>query len=206
MTILAERLRKLVSEKPGLSDRELTDHLLGRSEPQQGVNQAARRLASKGVIERVKRPDGILGNFPGSDAPANIESKAISRNNHDVDALSEDEIKEVLESYLATDGWEPRVAWGKARGIDIEAWKNGCRWVIEVKGPGSRQPMRVNYFLAILGETLQRMNDPEASYSIALPDLQQYRNLWDRLPRLAKDRTTISLLLVDRNRQVTELT
>jgi hypothetical protein len=63
--------------------------------------------------------------------------------------------------------------------------------------------MRVNYFLAILGETLQRMNDPETDYSIALPDLKQFRNLWERLPALAKQRTGISILFVDRNGNIT---
>jgi len=29
--------------------------------------------------------------------------------------------------------------------------------------------MRVNYFLGVLGETLQRMDDAQAKYSIALP-------------------------------------
>lgn len=56
--------------------------------------------------------------------------------------------------------------------------------------------MRVNYFLAILGETLQRMDDPAARHSIAFPDRQQYRRLWDRLPALAKRRTGITMLLV----------
>ena len=65
------------------------------------------------------------------------------------------------------------------------------------EGPGSRQPMRVNYFLGILGETLQRMNDPNARYTIALPDLEQYRKLWNKLPQLAKERTTIDMILVD---------
>jgi hypothetical protein len=57
--------------------------------------------------------------------------------------------------------------------------------------------MRVNYFVAILGEMLQRMDDPNARYSIALPDLAQFRGLWERLPRLAKTRTRISALFVD---------
>jgi len=53
----------------------------------------------------------------------------------------------------------------------------------------------VNYFLAVFGETLQRMDDPKARYSIALPDMAQYRGLWERLPGLAKKRTGITLLV-----------
>lgn len=65
--------------------------------------------------------------------------------------------------------------------------------------------MRVNYFLAKLGETLQRMSDPNAKYSIALPDMPQYRNLWNRLPRLAKERTGISVLFVNEKKEIEEV-
>lgn len=131
-------------------------------------------------------------------APERSEPEVVAAvKNHDVHALSEDEIKQVLDHWLQGAGWDTAVAWGHTPGIDVEASKPGRRWVIEVKGPGSRQPMRVNYFLAILGETLQRMDDPSAQYSIALPDLPQYRGLWDRLPALAKSRTGISVLFVD---------
>lgn len=57
--------------------------------------------------------------------------------------------------------------------------------------------MRVNYFLAVLGETLQRMDDPNAKYSVALPDLQQFQRLWNKIPKLAKKRTGISVLFID---------
>lgn len=118
-------------------------------------------------------------------------------------SLSEDVLKKHLKNWLIQHGWEVQVAWGHSQGIDICAIKDNKRWVIEVKGEGSRQPMRVNYFLAILGETLQRMNDSESDYSIALPDLQQFRNLWDRLPTLAKQRTGISILFVDHSGRIT---
>jgi hypothetical protein len=66
----------------------------------------------------------------------------------------------------------------------VEALKNTDRWIIEVKGCGSRNPMRHNFFLMVLGELLQRMDDPKAKYSIAFPNMKQYRGLWDRLPRI----------------------
>jgi hypothetical protein len=56
--------------------------------------------------------------------------------------------------------------------------------------------MRVNYFIAMLGELLQRMSETDARYSIALPNMQQYRRLWDRLPALARQRTGITALFV----------
>jgi len=124
--------------------------------------------------------------------------------NHDVEALSEDEIKEVLVKWLSKQGWDSKVAWGRTQGIDVEATRGKERWVIEVKGPGSRPQMRVNYFIGILGETLQRMDDSRARYSIALPELPQYRGLWDRLPSLAKERTKISILFVSINGNISE--
>ncbi len=81
----------------------------------------------------------------------------------------------------------------------------GVRYILEgslQRSGGSRQPMRVNYFLAILGETLERMDDPGACYSISLPDLAQFRGLWERLPELAKERTKVTALFVRADGQV----
>jgi hypothetical protein len=80
--------------------------------------------------------------------------------------LSEDQIKYIINRYLEGSGWETQTAMGKAHGIDIDAIRDKERWVIEVKGCGSIDAMRVNYFLSILGELLQRMNDANAKYSI----------------------------------------
>lgn len=110
--------------------------------------------------------------------------------------LSEDELKARLKDWLEAQEWDVKVAWGKTRGIDVDARRGRERWIIEAKGSGSYAPMRVNFFLGALGETLQRMDDPDAKYSLALPDLPQYRRLWERLPRLARSRTGISILWV----------
>jgi hypothetical protein len=56
--------------------------------------------------------------------------------------------------------------------------------------------MRVNYFIAMLGEVLQRMSLRDARYSIALPDMVQFRRLWERLPELARQRTGITAMFV----------
>ena len=65
--------------------------------------------------------------------------------------------------------------------------------------------MRVNFFLGALEELLQRMDDPRAQYSISMPDLPQYRGLWQRLPDVAKKRTQISALFVTRSGEVSEV-
>ena len=123
----------------------------------------------------------------------------------DEEHLSENAIKEILERWLIAQGWKIKIAWGHEHGIDVDATKENNRWMIEVKGQGSRDAMRVNYFLGILGEMLQRMEDPNAKYSIALPDIQQFRNLWRKLPFLAKSRTGITAIFVDKNGSVVEI-
>jgi hypothetical protein len=118
--------------------------------------------------------------------------------------LSEDEIKRSIEEFLDKNNWTVNIAWGKTPGVDIDASRNGERWIIEVKGHGSLSAMRVNYFLAVLGELLQRMDDSKAKYSIALPDLPQFRNLWLKLPQLAKQKTGITCLFVDSHGNIKE--
>lgn len=201
---LKERILVAVTQTPGMTDRELADQLLGVGSPQQSVNQAARLLESAGAVLRVTRPDGKIGNFPsGAQPPAVVRvdyQPVVSSGD-----LSEDEVKRAVRNWLEQSGWTVEVRWGRERGIDVEAALDGKRWVIEAKGCGSRQAMRVNYFIAMLGETLQRMDDADARYSIALPDMQQFRRLWDRLPALAKSRTGISAIFVGADGSVTHV-
>jgi hypothetical protein len=206
MANLSDEIIEAVRNTSGLTDRELTNVLRGRAAPQQPVNQAARVLDGKGFLVRKRRPDNLIGNYlSGADVARSYPNLSTAVKNHDVDALSEEEIKKALDAWLKADGWETKVAWGHSQGIDIDARRGPERWIIEAKGPGSCQPMRVNYFIGILGETLQRMSDPGARYSIAFPDLVQYRRLWERLPKLAKSRTGISMILVSRAGQVAHL-
>ena len=70
---------------------------------------------------------------------------------------------------------------------------------------------RDGYFNACLRPSQSRRqqnreDDSAAAYSIALPDLQQFRNLWARLPTLAKERTQISVLFVTRDGSVDKVT
>lgn len=204
MATLKDRIIDLLEKEGGISDREITDKLMGKEAPQQSVNIMCRNLEQKGIITRI-RVDGKIRNCLANGIPQPpirlVEEKVHIQN---VELLSEDMLKKHLEKWLIQNGWKAEVAWGHQQGIDICAEKENKRWIIEVKGIGSRQPMRVNYFLSILGETLQRMDDPNAEYSIALPDMQQYRNLWNRLPHLAKQRTEISILFVDEHGIVTQ--
>lgn len=196
-----DRVLALVGEVPGITDRELTNRLLSTATHPSQVNQACRLLASKGLLERVRREDGLTGNYLLDGFRAiNVETQLPVSH----PPLSEDAIKAALEVWLRNEGWQVDIAWGKTRGIDIHARRGTERWIIEAKGCGSLAPMRVNYFLAVIGETLQRMDDPNARYSIALPEMSQFRGLWNRLPPLAKTRLELTALFVDENGRVQE--
>lgn len=185
--------------KDGQTDRELTDLLKGRSDHPSQVNQYCRRMASSGAIKRMSDPaSGAIRNWIG-DAPIVKPRAAPIPTSGESDGLSEDEVKAAIKTWLENDGWTVQVAWGRERGVDIIAQRGQERWLIEAKGCGSRQAMRVNYFIAMLGELLQRMDDPDARYSIAMPDMKQFRGLWDRLPELAKQRVQVTALFVGLN-------
>lgn len=202
---LKEQIVNILRESDGLTDREIINLIRGTASNQQPINQACRQLETENRLRRMKRyEDGLIGNYlcsdslpqslvksePGVIHPANEKGNRITN-------LSEDELKTYLDSFLKKNGWSTNIAWGRNHGIDIDAYRGNERWIIEVKGAGSLNPMRVNYFIAILGEILQKMSDPNAKYSIALPHLNQFLKLWDRLPELAKNRTGISALFVD---------
>lgn len=90
-----------------------------------------------------------------------------------------------------------KVAWGRARGIDIDATRGAERLVLEAKAEVKLPPQQVNYFLGALGEVIQRMGDPNATYGLALPDNKQYRRLVGRLPEYAVKRLGLVVYWVD---------
>lgn len=174
--------------------------------PQQSVNQCCRTLERSGYISRVKIR-GLIRNYINKDnLHAVQEPKKTTSHDKNNSFISEDMVKKHLEKWLICNGWKvENISWGKTRGTDITATKNQYPWLIEVKGEGSREQMRVNYFLSVLGEILQRMDEPNAYYSIAFPDLPQFRRLWERLPTLAKQRSGITALFVTSDGIVTLL-
>ncbi len=205
MTPFAEKLLEVIKSSPGQTDRQITNRLFGRATHPSKVNQEARLLERKGLVTRRVGEQGHICNYAISSGRKEV-SKLMSKPAivASSEIVSEDDVKKHIAIWLEESGWKVKVAWGKVRGIDIEATRGQKRWVIEAKGQGSLQPMRVNYFIAMLGETLQRMSDPLAKYSIAMPDIPQFRGLWERLPSLAKERTQITAIFVTASGQVFE--
>jgi len=199
-----DRILAAIGHQPGQTDHELTTTLFGPERAQQAVNQACRQLEARGKMIRMRRADGLIGNYPG-------DTKQDHHPDPDLipspDWISEDQVKEAVAHWLRDAGWRiETLSFGRERGIDIFATKDDQRWIIEAKGQGSLPPMRVNYFLCVLGEILQHMNDRNARYSIALPDTPQFLRLWARLPKVAKERTSITAIFVSTNGGITHET
>ena len=196
---IAERILAAIRYSP--LDDDVLAKRLGVSQ-RQAINQAARGLEVQGKLKRVVGPDGKIVNALvdrqiNSGPPAGaLRVTSIQPGG----PISEDEVKGAVRDHLKAGGFEVQVAWGRVRGIDIEAnHLDGRRYVIEAKAEtGASGPQQVNYFLGMLGELLQRMNDPESTYGIALPDNDQYRGLVERLPRLVRERLGLVVFWVAR--------
>jgi hypothetical protein len=196
---LAERILEAI--RYAALDDDVLAKRLGVSQ-RQAVNQAARRLEQQGKLKRVVGPDGKIVNAlvdhqANSGPPAAALRVTSSRPGT---PISEDEVEGAVRDHLGAHGFDVQVAWGRVRGIDIEAnHPDGRRYVIEAKAEtGTSGAQQVNYFLGMLGELLQRMSDPEAVYGIALPDNGQYRGLVQRLPPLARERLGLVVFWVAR--------
>jgi len=70
MTKFQEQLLAALAREPGLTDRQLTDRLLGRGTHASRVNQEMRLLVYRGWIVRKKRWDvQRIGNYPVGSKP-----------------------------------------------------------------------------------------------------------------------------------------
>ena len=200
MAPLADRIvAKLKVQARALDDDELAAYL---GVIRQAVNQACRRLEREGIVERyVGTNNKIVNRLRSSEAREVVASPRASTSSrpHDRTLLSEDEVKEAVKAHLEAQGFEVTVAWARTRGADIVATRPGARLVLEAKGEVLLQPQQVNYFLGALGELVQRMDDPDSTYGLALPDNRQYRGLVSRLPSFARDRLGLRVFFVSRS-------
>jgi hypothetical protein len=184
-----------------LDDDQLAARL-GASQ-RQTINQVCRRLATHGTLRRQTGPDGKIVNVLVGDPPQSLSPESRRRSDSSGGLLAEDDVKAAVKHHLEDEGWVVRVAWGRERGVDIDARRGGERFYLEAKGEAANPPQQVNYFLGALGELVQRLHEPSATYGLALPDSPQYRGLLQRLPTLAWERLHLTALLVDRDDRVT---
>ena len=151
MATLPEQIVELLKNSPGLTDREITNHLRSSSDAQQPINIAARKLAQKDIVLRKRRHDGLIGNYLTGKEHKPTETLSPQSPASEENNLTEDQAKLILKSWLEQYGWVARVAWGRTPGIDIDAYREEERWIIEVKGIGSRPQMRVNLLYQHVG-------------------------------------------------------
>lgn len=117
--------------------------------------------------------------------------------------VTEDEVKTAVAKALEASGWKiNKITMGTKHGVDIEAThsKEGV-FIIEAKGEGSLNPMRVNYFVMILGELMQKIDSPDKKYGIALPAHQQFAKLIHKLPQFVKKQMKLHIFLVKREEE-----
>ena len=147
MTV-AERIIQELTNFPGLDDDELAKHL---NKDRHHINKCCHEMTNKGIIQRKKNPaknDKICNYLKNDTVIHPIEKQAPTQAHPACSVkLQEEDIKHIINARLIADGWKTTVAWKYSHGVDIEAVKDGKRWLIEVKGPGSRNEMRVNYFI-----------------------------------------------------------
>lgn len=203
MSVLEKDIIRLLEHNPGLSDKELAEAIQGRKSSIQYINQNCRRLESQEILIRKKREDGLLGNWLNHNLHAQRLLSEVELETRAVE-ISEKKIKQFLGKFLESNGWNFEIAWGTEPGVDIDARRGSERWIIQVKGSGAFQPAALNNFLSVLGEIVQRMDDPNCKYSVALPDLEHFRRLWSRLPGLSRARMSITALFVNLEGRVIE--
>lgn len=96
-------------------------------------------------------------------------------------SLGEETVKTAVADFLKSRGYTVTINKRREHGPDMRATKDGLKLVIEAKGEGTRSPMFNNFFVGVLGEVLQRMNDNAAEYGIALPAHRKYARLIEEL-------------------------
>lgn len=195
MATIAERIIAALRQDGPLDDDDLAKRLDVR---RQSINPVANRLAARGDIQRFAGPQGkLLNTIPGGGRVPSVPT-APKTPQHD-DLLTEDEVKTAVRDHLEDSGYAVTVAWGRTRGIDLDARHQAEPAVIvEAKGEVASDQQQGNYFLGALGELIQRMEDPSAVYALALHDNRRYRGLVSRLPILARQRLGLRVYWVRR--------
>lgn len=182
---LERKILSLLESKEHLSDLQLNSMILGP--PILNIIAACRRLEKNNKLRRIKNDEGEIFNFL---IQVRIPDEHINK----------EDLKELLFKHLKNKGWKILfVSEHNKKGIDIIAERDAKKWLIEVKGCTVSKGIVLQDFFMILGKLLFLMKDPNAKYSIAVPEMKSSHKLWDTLPCDAKQRTGISILYGQRN-------
>jgi len=141
MTTFGEEVLAALRSSPGMTDRELMDHLRGPSKHPSQANQECRLLESRGCLTRVRREGGTTRNYLVGTEPEERLLKTQPVNRDDRPARKADEVPRTdpqsvfLVSCVSRKRPEPAPAkelyrsdlFQKARHF-VEA--RGCRWFV----------------------------------------------------------------------------
>jgi hypothetical protein len=105
-------------------------------------------------------------------------------------------LQAAIETYFK--GYE-RIAGGDAD-LACRDCETGEVWIVEVKGLTSAVGLD---FRTGLGQLLQRMNDAEAHYAMAVPNLRSFISQCRRVPEWVRRALRMHWLVVDRDGAVT---
>lgn len=199
--MLTERIVEELQKDNCLSDRELATRIYGDKKKASQVNLACHKLVKEG---RIRRSDDILKNYI-PDEVCSFTAKDLLKNDPIFQMMHEEDIKTILDGWLINNDWDVIYAPENSIDADLVAIKKKKKWIIEVKGFSPLSSTRISYFYSVIGEILLRMSDKKAKYSIALPDIEQFRKLWGQFPALAKKRTSLSIIFVGADSTVEEV-
>ena len=84
-------------------------------------------------------------------------------------------------------------------GLDILATRGDEEWRIECKGDTANISVNFN---TVLGQILRRMDREYATYAVAMPDIQEYRNRVNRVPKLVRKRLSLRWIWVKESGEI----
>lgn len=193
---LQEQILELLKNGSALDDDQITAHL---DVMRQAVNRTCRTLAGQGIIVREYGAQDKIVNriritgavrIPTPRSPRPPLSKS--------GLLKQDEIKTAMKVHLERKGYAVALKRGPDGGVDIDAQGPDGHLILEAMGEVVPQSLQVTSFLVALGELLQSMSNPRATYGLALPYNRKYRALVARLPSYVCDRLGLVVYFVAR--------
>lgn len=160
----------------------------------QSINSVARTLERKGLLIRTIGERKTVNTLAsGADVERLLKPSPEAAAGP---LMGEEAVKRAVYDFLCAQGYQGRMVALREHGADIDMSGPGGRIIVEAKGEAPPGAQQVNYFLHALGELVQRMHDPEATYAIALPDNKQFRGLVSSLPAHARERLQLTIFFV----------
>jgi len=116
----------------------------------------------------------------------------MSRFARGLDFPNEGFVQQAIEKHFLESGFRPLN--GRYADLICTHEKTREKWVVEAKGETTSIGLD---FRTGLGQLLQRMDDPDVNYAIALPDIPQFNKQYKMLPTRVRQLLNLHILLVN---------